>query len=233
MESAPAAAKASSWRSGRSIIRWTSRTPPALCTWSRRASTMSAPIVIGGTKWPSITSTWITRAPASMTSRTWSPRRAKSAERIDGATRVSDMSSAPIGGRLSPERGATMGALSVLVLVSDSRPSKGELLALLAVVPRGLFLFLHRVVLVARRSPLNVLTIGSHDVLEVGDHRVIAGAAIDDVLLAVADMERVVALLTVQGVALRVVGAVHVAAGERPQVVVALAAERLVDSEIG
>ena len=51
--------------------------------------TIRAPIEIGGTKWPSITSTWITRAPASMTDSTWSPRRAKSAARIDGATRTS------------------------------------------------------------------------------------------------------------------------------------------------
>src|SRR5258707_8287415 len=36
-----------------------------------------------------MTSTWITRAPASSTSPTCSPRRAKSADRIDGATRTS------------------------------------------------------------------------------------------------------------------------------------------------
>ena len=47
----------------------------------------SGPIVIGGTKWPSITSTWMTRAPASMTSATCEPSFEKSAERIDGATR--------------------------------------------------------------------------------------------------------------------------------------------------
>ena len=47
----------------------------------------SGPIVIGGTKWPSITSKWITRAPASITSSTWAPSLPKSAERIDGATR--------------------------------------------------------------------------------------------------------------------------------------------------
>ena len=49
----------------------------------------TAPKVIGGTKWPSITSTWITRAPASRTSSTCAPSRAKSADRIDGATRSS------------------------------------------------------------------------------------------------------------------------------------------------
>src|SRR3954451_4642180 len=61
--------------------------PPASCTWSRMPSTISGPIVIGGTKWPSITSTWITRAPASMTACTCSSSRPKSADRIDGATR--------------------------------------------------------------------------------------------------------------------------------------------------
>ena len=67
IESAPAAANSSTRRSGRSTIRCTSSTPPRSCTWSRSASTISAPIEIGGTKWPSITSTWITRAPASIT----------------------------------------------------------------------------------------------------------------------------------------------------------------------
>src|SRR4051794_37457534 len=49
----------------------------------------SGPIVIGGTKCPSITSKWITRAPASITSSIWAPSRPMSAERIDGATRGS------------------------------------------------------------------------------------------------------------------------------------------------
>src|SRR5712691_4322506 len=42
-------------------------------------------MVIGGTKWPSITSTWIQSAPAAVTARTSSASRPKSAERIDGA----------------------------------------------------------------------------------------------------------------------------------------------------
>ena len=44
--------------------------PPALCTRSASPLTISGPNVIGGTKWPSITSTWITRAPAAITSST-------------------------------------------------------------------------------------------------------------------------------------------------------------------
>ena len=54
---------------------------------ARRAPTTTAgPMVSGGTKWPSMMSTWIMRAPASSTAPTCSPRRAKSAARIDGAT---------------------------------------------------------------------------------------------------------------------------------------------------
>src|SRR4051794_15999868 len=83
--SAPAFANASTCRSGRSIIRCTSTMPPRPFTRSRIASTISGPIVIGGTKCPSITSTCITRAPASITSSICSPRREKSAESSEGA----------------------------------------------------------------------------------------------------------------------------------------------------
>src|SRR2546423_9310372 len=55
-------------------------------TCARSAPTTTGPIVIGGTKWPSITSMWMTLAPAAMTSSTCAPRRAKSADRIEGAT---------------------------------------------------------------------------------------------------------------------------------------------------
>ena len=51
----------------------------------RSAFTTSGPMVILGTKWPSITSTWIQSAPAASTARTSSPSFAKSAARIDGA----------------------------------------------------------------------------------------------------------------------------------------------------
>ena len=67
---------------------------PAAWTRSASAATISAPNVIGGTKWPSITSTWMTRAPAASTSSTCSPRRAKSADRIEGAIRRSRSSAA-------------------------------------------------------------------------------------------------------------------------------------------
>ena len=47
--------------------------------------TTSGPKVMLGTKWPSMTSTWIQSAPAASTARTSSPSLAKSAARIDGA----------------------------------------------------------------------------------------------------------------------------------------------------
>ena len=51
------------------------------------------PIVIGGTKWPSMTSTWMIRAPAAITSSTCEPSFEKSDERIEGATRFDAKSS--------------------------------------------------------------------------------------------------------------------------------------------
>jgi hypothetical protein len=42
------------------------------------------PKVMLGTKWPSITSRWTQSAPAATTASTSSPRREKSADRIDG-----------------------------------------------------------------------------------------------------------------------------------------------------
>src|SRR5262245_15649771 len=83
--SAPALANASTSRSGRSTMRWQSRSPPRSWTSSRNASTISDPIVIGGTKCPSMTSTWITRAPASITVTTCCSSRAKLLARSDGA----------------------------------------------------------------------------------------------------------------------------------------------------
>src|SRR5262245_20286811 len=41
-----------------------------------------------GTKWPSITSTWMRLAPAASTSLTCSPSREKSADRIEGAIMI-------------------------------------------------------------------------------------------------------------------------------------------------
>jgi hypothetical protein len=61
--------------------------------WTRSAiaATTVAPKLIDGTKCPSMTSTWITRGPAASTSSTCDPNRAKSADRIYGATRCSRM----------------------------------------------------------------------------------------------------------------------------------------------
>src|SRR4051812_26315540 len=70
-------------------MRCTSRWPPRSCTVSARAATTFGPKVMTGTKWPSITSTWNVRAPASRSSTTWLLKFPKSADRIDGRTRVS------------------------------------------------------------------------------------------------------------------------------------------------
>ena len=57
--------------------------------------TMTGPKVRLGTKWPSITSTWIRSAPPCSASATCSARRATSAERIEGASLIA----------VSPRRG--------------------------------------------------------------------------------------------------------------------------------
>jgi hypothetical protein len=54
----------------------------------RTVSITTGPIVMFGTKRPSITSTWIQSAPAASTSPTSSARRPKSADKIDGATMI-------------------------------------------------------------------------------------------------------------------------------------------------
>ena len=56
--------------------------------WGRNAFTTPGPMVRLGTKCPSITSTWIQSAPAAETACTSSPRRAKSAAKIDGDMRT-------------------------------------------------------------------------------------------------------------------------------------------------
>ena len=83
MMSAPAAAKSATSRSGSTIIRCTSN-GRSVC--GRMAATTAGPMVRFGTNRPSMTSTWMESAPAAVVSRTTSPKRAKSAERIDGAS---------------------------------------------------------------------------------------------------------------------------------------------------
>src|SRR5262245_28646804 len=82
MMSDPALAKASMKGSQGVIIRCTSK---VFFECGRSACTTSGPMVMFGTKCPSITSTWIQSQPASSMARTSSPSRAKSAERMDGA----------------------------------------------------------------------------------------------------------------------------------------------------
>src|SRR5258708_24844696 len=70
--------------SGCSIIRWQSRMVLGRAFLSE--ATTNGPIVIFGTKWPSITSQWSTVPPPSSAAFASSPSRAKFAERIEGAS---------------------------------------------------------------------------------------------------------------------------------------------------
>ena len=56
-----------------------------IVTCGRIAFTTTGPMVMLGTKWPSITSTCSQSAPAASTARASSPSLAKSADRIEGA----------------------------------------------------------------------------------------------------------------------------------------------------
>src|ERR671925_381480 len=221
MESAPARAKSSTRRSGRSTIRCTSSTPSRPCTRSRSASTTSAPMVIGGTKWPSMTSTWITRAPASITSSTCAPSRAKSAARIDGATRTSCIKGAAKARRRyrKIDRVARRQVLRVSALVVVLGWVLGAVLLLvLNLVERG------------DVAPLEPLAVGL-DLVE--QHPVAAAAAVDLVDLAVADEEAVVALAAREVVGGRIADGGHVHSGERPEHVVAVTAVRDVPTPVG
>src|SRR5215467_9529144 len=82
-ESDPALTNSSRKKSGSEIIRWISKGKRV----TRRSDwTIGAPIEMLGTKCPSITSTWMRSAPARSASATCSPKRAKSAARIEGAS---------------------------------------------------------------------------------------------------------------------------------------------------
>src|SRR3954470_9035896 len=192
--SAPAFANSAIWCSGRSIIRCTSRIPPASWTWSASEPTISGPIVIGGTKWPSITSQWMTRAPASMTSATCWPSCAKSDERIEGATRGSRSSwCCTIRQRTGKEAGPRSGPRSLV--------EEATALVLLAVLPRRLRVVFALVVPRLGRLANHRLARCVDDVGKVSDDLVVAVAAVDDVLLAVARVEGVVACAAVERVA--------------------------------
>src|SRR5579871_3481312 len=77
---------AGAYLSGSVIIRCTSS---LVLVTLRSASTTSGPMVMFGTKWPSMTSTCRVLQPAASSGEIESPSRAKSAERIDG--RISTM----------------------------------------------------------------------------------------------------------------------------------------------
>src|SRR5580658_1769222 len=70
---------------GLSIIRWQSS---GSLVALRRQATTGGPMVILGTKWPSITSTWIVVPPPRSAAAIWSARRAKSADNIEGRSSI-------------------------------------------------------------------------------------------------------------------------------------------------
>src|SRR5918999_4602370 len=96
--SPPDSAISRKWCTGSSTIRWQSSTPPRSCTGRAIERRTTGPIVTGGTKWPSPTSKWKTRAPASRSRSSCSPRRRKSAAYSDGSI------SAPRTHSLQPTR---------------------------------------------------------------------------------------------------------------------------------
>src|SRR5215210_6197620 len=217
-----------------------SNTPPAARTCSRSEPATSAPIEIGGTKWPSMTSTCMTRAPASITSSTCAPSREKSAARIDGATRCSRITSmrAKLPQREgAPDRGPSRGVSRP----AGRRANRTVSLLLLAVVRGRLLAVLGRLVRRFHVPAVDALAgarriaragVGDHVVL-VGEHAVEAGPAGDPVHLAVTYQEAIVALATVQRVAVRVTGRGHVTAGQRPERVIAVPAVRCVAAKVG
>src|SRR5258708_26468317 len=86
--------------SGFSIIRWQSSGNSVTL---RNDFTTGGPIVRLGTKCPSMMSTWMILPPPSPAARTCSPSRAKSAERIDGASSIKCELSEPDFSELSQE----------------------------------------------------------------------------------------------------------------------------------
>src|SRR5262249_48735096 len=84
-ESDPASAKASRNASGSDTIRCVSR---GRRVTRRTDCTTAGPIERLGTKWPSMTSTWMRSAPARAAAAIGCPRRAKSAAGVEGASRT-------------------------------------------------------------------------------------------------------------------------------------------------
>src|SRR6185312_8053973 len=139
--SAPASTKAGISGSTGVTIRWTSNSF-LLCL--RSAFTTTGPIVRLGTKWLSITSTWIQSAPAASIASTSAPRAEKSALRIDGAMRTgfcmrSGLPQVPLsrpwpGGRfptLAAERMGRKGAEHFQLVGEETQLLQGKLQAAL------------------------------------------------------------------------------------------------------
>src|SRR4051794_1059504 len=114
-----------------------------------------------------------------------------------------------------------------------TRPGEQKRLALLRVLPLILLGVLLLVLTLARLGGAHAPAAARHDVQRVRQDAVLAVAAVDVVPLAVPHVDRVVAGLTVDRVPDQVVRPGQVLAGQRPQVVVAVAAKRRVDALVG
>src|SRR5208337_2298641 len=88
---------------GLSIIRWQSS---GSLVALRRLFTTGGPMVMLGTKWPSITSTWTVVPPPRSAAAIWSARRAKSAERMEGSSSTMGFVENPLRGQCIRRRGA-------------------------------------------------------------------------------------------------------------------------------
>src|SRR5215218_949671 len=98
-------------------MRWQSIVPPASWTSGATERSTTGPIVTGGTKWPSPTSKWKTRAPARSKTSISSPRRVKSAAYNEGSISTVRIQSrhATEGQSLSGEAGDEEAARAVQV----------------------------------------------------------------------------------------------------------------------
>src|SRR5581483_2545216 len=131
---APASTKAGTYRSGFSIIRCTSSGRSVAL---RNDATTGGPMVILGTKCPSITSTCSSEAPPSAAACTCSASRAKSAERMDGASSIMRFS------KCQPilPAAAAVDATSVKTEVASFRVTFAEAKRRASAKPKGDLLF--------------------------------------------------------------------------------------------
>ena len=91
----------------------------------RSDATTGGPMVMLGTKCPSITSTWIRLAPPSSTQRISSARRAKSADRIEGASSIKGFSGKETLPMILPFPGSRIPAILLLTSLIEVKSREG------------------------------------------------------------------------------------------------------------